>query len=302
MRQPLGKHAWLEVVAYLKDARKLITIRRIKDAGNWDYSYYTNANDARMKGLELSLGLDNGGGLRARLAYALSEVRGTGSYPGSSIGYVDDYPARLPPAELYLLDHNQTHRGTILLSARPSASAGSILDGLALNLLMTFNSGHNFGALRTRSERELYDPLLDPVTDILDPRDATLAAIPHSFTTPAVFNVDVSVGKTFTVGGAEIECYMLVTNLLNAKQTVNVYPTTGSATDDGAFGIQGAERYLTNPEFLTMRRMLNIENRWSYAVANAPWYNRETLSSGLPDIYGMPRQIRVGIRVGINGG
>ncbi|MCC6398942.1 MAG: TonB-dependent receptor plug domain-containing protein, partial [Bacteroidetes bacterium] len=120
LRQPLGKYAWLEVVAYLKDAWRLITIRRIRDAGFWDYTYYANEDETRMKGLELSLGLDNGGGLRARLAYALSEVQGTGTYPGSSIGYVDDYPARLPPVELYLLDHNQTHRGTILLSARPS--------------------------------------------------------------------------------------------------------------------------------------------------------------------------------------
>lgn len=48
------------------------------------------------------------------------------------------------PALVYGLDQNQTHRGNILLDYRFARGNGGLLQGAGANVLVTFNSGHNY--------------------------------------------------------------------------------------------------------------------------------------------------------------
>jgi hypothetical protein len=75
-----------------------------------------------------------------------------------------------------------------------------------------------------------------------------------------------------------------VLNVLNTKQVLNVFPATGSATDDGWFSNPASGQYLGVADYQSFYRAINLDNRWAYAQATGS------------DIYGSPRQIRVGLR------
>jgi hypothetical protein len=235
----IADHLQLGVTAYLKSAWDLITVRKEESEESEDYPYYANDDKARMKGVEISLSADNGFGFRGYLSYALSEVRGNGAHPGSSIGYAENPPSDGSFPGLSLLEYNQTHRGTFYLSFRGDESAGPILEGSGLTLLMTYNFGHN----RTQFNPSPYlfgfvEPMMSGVGDIQDPRFTHGREVPGPLTTPAVLNIDLSISKQMQIGGAEVELYAVLLNVLNTKHVLNAYPLTGSSTDDGsqAFG------------------------------------------------------------------
>jgi hypothetical protein len=79
----------------------------------------------------------------------------------------------------------------------------------------------------------------------------------------------------------------MVTNLLDTKNIINVYPRTGSANADGWLESTVARNYLSIPQYETFYRIINQQNRWAYMSATGN------------DLYGTPRQVRFGVRVGI---
>jgi hypothetical protein len=295
--QDLGANLRVDLSSYMKKAWNLITIRKLAE----QYMYYANEDEAKSLGFELSLSGDNGAGLRGRLSYALSDARGNGSHPGSSIGLVENPPQILSPPVLRLLEYNQTHRGTLFVDYHAGESAGPILEGAAFSLLVTFSSGHEYTEYRPKSEMGSAEPMMFGVNDIQDPRWTYGRESAGSHTTPAVFNVDLGIRKAVRIGGAELELYVVVLNLLDTKHVLNVYPTTGSASDDGFFGNPLTQAYQVGPGFEQLYRALNLENRWAYYRATESWYNRESLSSGGYDLYGSPRQLRFGVRIGFSG-
>jgi hypothetical protein len=82
--------------------------------------------------------------------------------------------------------------------------------------------------------------------------------------------------------------YIRVTNLLNTKNTINVYQNTGSAVDDGY--ISDPSRYASNvdaygPQYLELYRAINTVNGESY------------LSQVGNELYNSPRQIFIGLKL-----
>jgi len=294
----LSAHVRVGLSSYLKTTWNLTTFRRMVIEGTDSYSYYANDDEARMKGVEISLFADNIHGFRGGLSYALSEVRGNGAHPGSSIGYVEGQPSDGSFPGLSLLEYSQTHRGTLYLSYRGGESAGSVLQGIGLNLLMTFNFGHHRAQFEPRPELYgIVEPMMSGVGDFQLPWFPLGREVRGPLATPAIFNIDLSISKQMRIGGAELEVYAVILNVLNTKHVLNVYPLTGSSTDDGALTVW--PRFQSEPGLAPLYQALNIENRWAYHQASIPWYNRELLTSGTRDIYGTPRQIRLGIRAGI---
>ena len=119
----------------------------------------------------------------------------------------------------------------------------------------------------------------------------------NSSQSPWQWNIDLSLGKTFSVMGLSITLYAEVLNLLNSRTVTNVYPSTGSPDEDGFLSSLLARYYVANvkgfPEFY---RSINRDNRWAYmtATGGGSWYNN--FSEG-KDTYGSPRQVRFGLRV-----
>lgn len=109
--------------------------------------------------------------------------------------------------------------------------------------------------------------------------------------TPWVFNIDLNISKTFYLGGFTAELYMNILNALNTKQALYVFPTTGTPTDEGWLTNPIALEYHKISNYTAFYKATNLDNQWAYDQARAG------VSSGT--MYGTPRQIRVGVRLGM---
>ena len=103
-------------------------------------------------------------------------------------------------------------------------------------------------------------------------------------TTPWIFNIDLNWNKVFFFPGFNFEVYVNVLNLLNTKEVVNVYPQTGTPYDDGWLKSPNANTYKAIPNYTDYYKAINLDNRWGIMT----YYG---------DVYGAPRQVRVGARM-----
>jgi hypothetical protein len=106
----------------------------------------------------------------------------------------------------------------------------------------------------------------------------------NASTTPWFFNIDFNVSKVFYFDAFSLELYANITNLLNTKHVINVYPTTGSPNDDGWLKHPNAATYKGATNYEEFYRAINLENRWAL------------LSAGANDVYGSTRQMKFGLR------
>ena len=104
-------------------------------------------------------------------------------------------------------------------------------------------------------------------------------------TTPYLWQVNLRAGVIFTLAGWTSEAYVHITNLFNRANVFNVYPTTGEPNEDGWLQSPYAVAYKQVPNYEAFYRAINLDNRWAY------------MQSTGRDIYGEPRQFRLGLRV-----
>ena len=268
---------------YMKQMNDLLSVRKVY-LPDWygGFNAYLNEDHATARGLELGLELLRPRGVAARLFYTLSEVRGTNSTPLSPLGAVEAYQS--PNLNDEPLDFNRTHNVTLTLDyLNPDSSNNSILAGLGVNTVLTFNSGHNYTRLNPVLSNGSITPWNGGVLQLLDPRWAYPAEPRNNSATPVFFNVDLTVSKRFSIGSLGLVAYVNVLNLFDAKQVVNVYPVTGSADNDGWLQNPLSGGYLSTPAAVEFYRTINLQNRWAYMQATGN------------DIYGSPRQIRIGM-------
>jgi hypothetical protein len=158
-------------------------------------------------------------------------------------------------------------------------------------VLLRFNSGHNYTRIRPLSELGQSTPWTVGTEPLNDPRASFPVEPVNASSTPWVFNIDLSVSKVFYLPDITFELYANVLNLFDTKQIVNVYPTTGVAEDDGWLTNPASSAFVKDPLYVAFYRAINLDNRWSYM--------NSTRSQQGNDIYGIPRQVRVGVKVEI---
>ena len=279
--------ASFDLSGFYRDVKGQLQVRRQQVTQNaveaGAYNYLANADFATTKGVELVFRLRRVRRLQAQLNYTLSDARGTGSTVNSGIAGIENN-ANLPTV-VSPLDFNQTHRGSANLDYRFGPDdGGSVLEHLGLNLLLRFNSGHNF-TLATGSVGQR-GPELGAILSSDDPRARQPLEPINRSTTPWTFTADLRVDKAFPFLG--VEAYVYVQNLFNRRNVINVYNRTGNAQDDG---------FLTNPElsgkiveasggelYRQLYEQINLVNRQHY------WFTEGG------DLYGEPRQLRFGLK------
>ena len=288
IRQTISDNFALTLTGFYKDVRDQIQIKRIlNSSGVPMFASYQNADFSTIKGLEMTLELRRTKRLSARVNYTLQDGRGSASTPASSrVAVSDDGTARFPNF-IFPFDFNQTHRGTIFLDYRwGNGDGGSILEGLGLNMVLSFNSGHNYTQIlepQVLGQASVWDVGVRP---IFDPRTRNPVEPVNSSTTPWVFNVDLNASKVFYLKDMTFELYVNVLNLLNTKQVINVFPNTGTPTDDGWLRSPLSVSSQEIPRYTEFYQAANIDNRYAYA-----W------RTGGNDVYGSPREIRVGLKL-----
>jgi len=286
-RQAITDFVGLTITGFYKDTRDQLAVRKFVDLnGNQLFTAYINEDFGTVKGLEFTLDLRRTKRLSARINYTLQDARGTGSNPTSAFGVVERQDIGRYPDFINPLDFNQTHRGSIMLDYRfAKGDGGPILEGLGAFALLTFNSGHAYTKIKEPESIGQASPYTIGVRPDIDPRSRFPIQPLNESSTPPVFNIDLFLSKAFFLRSFTLEVYANVLNLLNSKQIVNVYPNTGTAEDDGWLNNPLAVQFVADKQYVDFYRAFNLQNRWHYAVATGN------------DIYGSPRQIRLGLRV-----
>ncbi|MEX1275719.1 MAG: TonB-dependent receptor [Bacteroidota bacterium] len=286
LRQTLTDNFAFTVSGFYKHVKDQLQYNKYPSPDDPLFVAWKNDDFAVIKGLELTLELRRTNRMAARLNYTLSDARGTASdafewyAPVSDITINSRFPLFVNP-----LGFNQTHRGTILIDYRLSqGEGGPVFDGFGANFILSFNSGHNytkilnsFGAaaspwlvgIQSESRRKPTEPI-------------------NSSSTPWNFNVDLNLNKRISFESFAAEVYVNVLNLFDTKQILNVYETTGTPEDDGWLSSPQSKSFRDIGQYSEFYEAINLENRWAY------------ISRKGTDLYGSPRQVRVGIKVEIN--
>ena len=119
----------------------------------------------------------------------------------------------------------------------------------------------------------------------------------NNSTTPATFQVDMRLDKTFNIADLlDLNIYIYVINLFDTENIQNVFHRTGSAADDGFLGdpnLGGQQVTTFGPDYARVYNALYIDY-------HQQWYDANTTTGTVvtqPAIFGPPRQVRLGIRL-----
>jgi len=286
-RQTLTDNVAFTISGFYKDIRDLLQIRRVTNPlGVPIFAAYGNEDFGTTKGVEFTFELRRTNRLMARLHYTLSDARGTGSDALSSRVAVSDQSDVLFPKFIYQLSHNQGHVGTAMVDYRwAKGDGGPLLEGVGFNFLVTFNSGHNYTRILEPQNLGQASAWNIGVRPLIDPRTRNPVEPVNASTTPWVFNVDLNFNKVFFFDGFNLEFYVNVLNLFDSKQIVNVFPNTGTAQDDAWLRSPLAASFVAIPGYADFYKAINLDNRHAYIGATGN------------DLFGAPRQIRVGMKL-----
>lgn len=245
-----------------------------------------NGDFGTTKGLEATLELRRTKRLASRVNYTLSSAKGTGSSQAGLNHLTSDVTLARYPALVYLLDQNQTHRGTVMMDYRfARGDGGSVLQGFGINALLTFNSGHQYTKINEPRNLGQANPWNVGVRATQDPRFRNPIEPVNSSTTPWNFNVDLNIDKMFYFNTFNIRLYGNVLNALNTRNIINVYQQTGVDDDDGWLKNPLAGQFLEIPGYEDLYRAANLENGWSHRLATGN------------ELWGSPRQIIFGMMI-----
>jgi len=159
---------------------------------------------------------------------------------------------------------------------------GAALGNTRINLLFSYNSGHDFLKVSTPPGGQT-DPYTGGIDYLLNSASAIGLGISD---TPANYNLDLYLAKSFRFfDRLSATFYLRVNNLLNTKNVVNVYPRSGTATDDGYLSDPSSQYSVSKygQAYVDMYKAINIENGGAYKSVTGQ------------ELFGRPRQIFFGL-------
>lgn len=265
--QQLGQNASLDITTYYKDISDLVQLRTVF-ATPVSYAQFTNGDFGTVKGLTLAFALRRTNRVSATVNYTLQYASGTGSAANTNFNIAwlgTNFPTYVSP-----LDFDQRHTGSINFDFRTEVGDGPTmfdmkpLEQVGANLLLTFGSGRPYTPARA-------------TTILFGPGwEQPVAAMNQSYS-PWNFQLDLKVDKTFTFGTTNLNIYLWMLNLTNAKNVTFVYNQTGLPDDDGYFRTTDGQAYA--------------------AAEGQEAVDGYRYRLGTPGNWGTPRQMRLGVRV-----
>ncbi len=271
--QQLGENLAIDITAFYKDIKDQVQIRTVyaeQGAAHNGYYAFVNGDFSTSQGVEFRFDFRRVERIAGSFSYTYSDARGTGSSATSGFYAIWQSPTATPyfPQDVSPLDFNQTHRGSLNFDYRFIGDDGpALLQNSGLDLLFTFNSGHNFTLVSGYANAKVP---LEPL---------------NSSTTPWNFQIDLRIDKTIKIGQFNTNIYVSVINLLNTKNIVDVFAQTGSTSDGILQTLEGQTTYQ------------NYLNKYGekFAKNYVDLYN--AVNNNNANLYGPPRQIRVGVKL-----
>jgi hypothetical protein len=278
--QQIADFASFDITAYYKDIKDQIVLDLFQTAPGSiapSYPVFVNGDYATTKGVELTLTMRRKNRIQAAAALSLQDARGSGSYPNSNWAIITGTTNKgFRPQYIAPLAYENAVRGNMNLDYRfGKDDGGPVLDQLGTSLLFTFHSGH-------------------PYTRTASPATGRLAVEPlNSSTTPWVFQLDMKVDKTLRIlDRLDLVLYLYVINVLDTKNIENVFPLTGSPSDDGYISDPSSGGKLVKAYGPSYAALYNAYLTYSNPGSFSPVY-----SWTIPTFYGPPREIRFGFRL-----
>jgi hypothetical protein len=230
-QQKLSASSAIKVSAYYKELRDMIQRRRFTfiPAPVNSYEAFGNIDFGTVKGFSFSYDLRRTNNIQLNASYTLQFADGTGSNPNSSAGLNGDNIRTLLP-----FSYDERHRITGVIDYRYGRGEGPKIGGLdvfqnaGINFITTAISGRPFTRLSTPEfiAQGVGDGFVNSING---------ARLPWNF------DVDMRIDKSvsFNLGNSEnarkliANIYFRVENLLDTRNTIGVFPVTGSPDDDG---------------------------------------------------------------------
>ena len=286
-RQRVGERAALTLSGFYRTQQDKIQLRPVRGAFPAEYTTYENVDFTTVKGAELGLELRRTNNVALNANYTLSFAEGTGSE--SSTTTIIAWRGTNFPETITPLEFDSRHALTASIDYRLAEGEGPTIGGVqpfggfGINLLGQFRSGGPY----------------TPLAEARNINDAGTAVAPGSEINgnnrPNFTSLDLRVDRKFNLGPAALRAYVNVTNLLDADNALAVYRATGEVDNDGYLASTRAAEQIANLG-------AGFEDAFRFAYQNftsSPVSQSGFQVGGLGGagarLYGLPRQIRLGV-------
>ncbi len=278
-QQVLSKASSLKLAAFYRELRDQIQIRNVVNAWPRDYRTFDNFDFGTVKGFSATFDLRRTGNVWMRANYTLQFADGTGSGPTTGISLINSGQPNL--RTIAPLDFDQRHRFQTTIDFRygggkdyngPMLFGKPIFQRTGVNIVSILGSGTPY----SRSSQVVNEAAGSGNYRLEGSLNG--ARLPWQFTTDLQLDRDIPL----SFGGdeenkaktANLNIYLLVTNVFNTENIVDVYRYTGSPTNDGYLAVL-TDRSQIDPD--------SYRDLYS-AKVNSPFN------------FGAPRTIRLGVR------
>ena len=286
--QKINNTSSFTITAYYREIRNMIQMYRLNGAYPKPYTSFSNLDFGTTKGLTAEYDLRRTKNVRVRANYTLQYASMTGATTSTASALIaagvpnlrSTFPTGFDRRHAisltvdYRFSHGKKYDGPVINREKSGKSPIQLLADAGVALTVTGGSGAPYTASRT-------------VTSPLSGGNSLLEGTYFGSRMPASFKIDLRADKNFnvTLGGkkegstghdAFFNVYVNVTNLLNAKNILNVYSATGDPDDDG---------YLTSSKY--QQEILNQLDPEAFIQMYQIYVN----SGGN---YSAPRQIKIG--------
>ncbi len=272
-RQMFGTNAAINLTAFYKNIKNLVNVQnhfwqKIPGGEIHTAIYPENADFGTTKGLAFSLDVSRVNYFSLSLNYTFSVAEGTGSSTNSSQTSVFRNQDRETPKVIAPLNFDQRHTATATIDFYiPEGEAGAF-EMFDANMLVSYGSGNPYTPVDKLN-------LTGDNTIISN----TLGYINSAYG-PSTFRIDLRVEKSFNIGALKLSPYLWIQNLLDTDNAVTVYRSTGSP-------------YTTD--------WLNTETGQTTVQQLGEGYAQDYQSlERNPNNFGIPRLIRIGLKVDIS--
>jgi len=286
-KQRLSNTSALTLSAFYSEIRDLQQVVSI--IGAYPVNYYTHGNIdfGTVKGLTINYDMRRTGNITLNFSYTLQFANGTGSNYQSGVNLVSSGQPNLRTT--IPLDYDQRHALVGRLDYRYGGKAnGTPYNGPSIKGVNLFtNTGANFTV--QSGSGSPYSQQMNVVPTMLGGGSSFLEGSLNGSRKPWRTTINMRIDKEILIkwGGneekqkesktANMILYLDVSNILNAKNVINVYRATGNPDDDG---------YLTAPEYQD-----GIASQYD----EASFRNYYLMGVNSPTHYSRPRTVQLGV-------
>ncbi|WBM76076.1 TonB-dependent receptor [Saprospira grandis] len=229
-QQKVSDNSKVKFSLLYREERDLIQARQYILAYPITYTSFGNDDFSTVKSLKVEYDMRRVKNFRFLANYTLQFAEGTGSSPTSSLAVAAEELKYIFP-----LDFDQRHTFFFLFDYRygegkkydgPKIGKFDVLENTGANLSFNFSSGTPY--TRKLTPGGIGTSFPNAVTD----GSINGARMPWNFRIDLRFDRDIVIGKN-SDHPIYANVYLRVQNLLNTQNVLNVYPVTGSPTEDG---------------------------------------------------------------------